>query len=293
MRKTFMLNSFERRIFVLKLVASITELTRTHFFLHNAHLKGELQMNSWTELGTELENALRLKTKIIAYRKLDRPDELDTIKNVIRLDRFFTFCQVPFMVRVNGITVGITKDDKIQHRCSRLFGLRQATEKSMNAEAAMLSTTWFRSPEEALQQQNDYYRIPVGEAIVLAPLIKQKFEPEVVLMYGNPAQTMMVLCALQKIKYERFSFSFIGEGACTDSLAQCYVTGKPAVSIPCYGERSMGGVADDEMAIALPAGELERTISGLKELAKIGFKYPINSIGPWLDPTPLLSGIYK
>ncbi len=250
-------------------------------------------MDNWVELGTELENTLHLKTKIIAYRRLEKAEELDTIKNVVRLDRFFTFCQVPFMVRVNGITVGITKEDKIQDRCSRIFGLRHASEKSMNAEAAMLSTTWFGSPEEALQQQNDYYRISVGGAIVLAPVTKQKFEPEALLIYGNPAQIMMVLCGLQKIKYERFSFSFIGEGACSDSLAQCYLTGKPAVSIPCYGERSMGGVSDDEMAIALPTSEVERTISGLKKLAQIGFKYPINSIGPWLDPTPLLSGIYR
>jgi uncharacterized protein (DUF169 family) len=249
-------------------------------------------MPNWTELGMELENALRLKTKIIAYRRLEKADDLGSIKNVIRLDRFFTLCQVPFMVRVNGVTVGITKEDKIQDRCSRLFGLRHASEKSMNAEAAMLSTTWFRSPEEALEQQNDYYRVPVGGAIVLAPLVRQKFEPEVILIYGNPAQIMMVMCGLQKIKYEYFSFSFIGEGACTDSLARCYVTGKPSLSIPCYGERSMGSVSDDEIAIALPPGELERTVAGLKELAKIGFKYPINSIGPWLDPTPLLSGIY-
>jgi len=249
-------------------------------------------MPNWTELGAELENTLRLRTKIIAYRRLEKAEELDTIKNVIRLDRFFTFCQVPFMVRINGITVGITKENKIQDRCSRIFGLRHASEKSMNAEAAMLSKTWFGSPEEALQQQGDYYRVPVGGAIVVAPLTKQKFEPEVLLVYGNPAQIMMIMCGLQKIKYERFSFSFIGEGACSDSLAQCHVTGKPAVSIPCYGERSMGGVADDEIIIALPPGELEKTISGLKELAKIGFKYPINSIGPWLDPTPLLSGIY-
>lgn len=249
-------------------------------------------MHNSAELGTELENMLRLKTKVIAYRRLETAEDLSSIKNVIRLDRFFTFCQVPFMVRVNGITVGITKEDQLQGRCSRLFGLRHASEKSMNAEAAMLSTTWFGSPAEALRQQNDYYRIPVGGAIVLAPLTKQKFEPEVLLVYGNPAQIMMILCGLQKVKYERFSFSFIGEGACTDSLAQCYVTGKPSVSIPCYGERSMGGVSDDEMAIALPPTELERALSGLKQLAKIGFKYPINSIGPLLDPTPLLGGIY-
>jgi uncharacterized protein (DUF169 family) len=249
-------------------------------------------MHNWAELGTELENTLRLKTKIIAYRRLEKAEELDTIKNVVRIDHFFTFCQIPFMVRVNGITVGITKDDKVNPRCTRLFGLRPATEKSMNAEAAMLSTTWFRSPEEGLQQQRDYYRIPVGGAIVLAPLTKQKFEPEVLLVYGNPAQIMMLMCGLQKMKYERFSFSFIGEGACSDSLAQCYITGKPALSIPCYGERAIGGVSDDEVVIALPPGELERAISGLKELQKIGFRYPISFIGPLLDPTPMLTGIY-
>jgi uncharacterized protein (DUF169 family) len=250
-------------------------------------------MSNWTELGTELENTLRLKTKIIAYRKLDKAEDLNNIKNVIRLDRFFTFCQIPFMIRVNGLTVGVTKDDKVNPRCSRLFGLRPATEKSMDAEAGMLSKTWFHSPEQALEQQGDYYRIPVGGATILAPLTKNKFEPEVLLIYGNPAQIMMVMCGLQKIKYEKFSFNFIGEGACSDSLSQCYITGKPSVSIPCYGERSMGGVSDDEIIIALPPETLEKAITGLKELQKIGFKYPIGSTGPFLDPTPLLSGVYS
>lgn len=250
-------------------------------------------MPDWTELGEELENTLRLKTKIIAYRKLEKAEELDTVKNVIRLDRFFVFCQVPFIVRINGFTVGITKEDKINPRCSRLFGLRSASEKSMNAEAGMLSKTWFNSPEQALEQQGDYYRIPVGGAIILAPLTKNKFEPEVLLIYGNPAQIMMVMCGLQKVKYEKFSFNFIGEGACSDSLSQCYITGEPSVSIPCYGERSMGGVSDDEMIIALPPETLEKAITGLKELKKIGFKYPINSIGPWFDPSPLLGNVYS
>jgi uncharacterized protein (DUF169 family) len=249
-------------------------------------------MTNWAELGTELENTLRLKSKIIACQMLNKAEELDNFKNVVRIERFFTFCQVPFMVRVNGFTVGITKSDKMNPRCSRLFGLRPATEESKGAEANMLSKTWFRSPDQALEQQNDYYRIPVGGAIILSPLIKEKFEPEVLLIYGNPAQIMMVMCGLQKEKYEKFSFNFIGEGSCSDSLSQCYVTGKPALSIPCYGERSMGGVSDDEMIIALPPDTLEKAINGLKKLKKVGFKYPIGSIGPFLDPTPLLSSIY-
>jgi uncharacterized protein (DUF169 family) len=249
-------------------------------------------MKNLAQQGKELENVLRLKTKIIAYRRLEKASELEAITDVRRIDHYFSFCQVPFLVRVNGWTLGITKDDKVNDRCSRLFGLKPATEKSMNAEATMLSTTWFRSPEEALIQQKESYRIPSGEAIVLAPLTKEKFEPDTLLIYGNPAQIMMIMCSLQKDKYERFWFSFIGEGSCSDSLAQCYVTGKPAVSIPCYGERAMGSVADDEIAIALPPADLERVITGLQNLSKVGFNYPISVVGPELDPAPVLTGIY-
>jgi len=253
-------------------------------------------MGKWADLGTELENTLRLKTKVIAYRKLERSQDLDQIPGVRRIDRQITFCQVPFMARVAGLTIGITKDDSMGARCRRFCGLHEATESEMFQEAALLSTTWFHSPEDALEQQLDYPEMPAGEAIVLAPLIEEKFEPDVIMVYGNPAQIMMLLCGLQKRKYERFWFSFIGEGACSDSLARCYVTGKPALSIACYGERAIGDVADDEILVALPPGELERAVLGLKELAdttKRGpLRYPIRFIGAEHDPSLPLAELY-
>lgn len=249
-------------------------------------------MAIWAEMTENFKNLLRLRTEPVAFRRLEKAEDLDKIPNVIRVKRGFSYCQVPFLVRVMGQTVGITKEDPIGNRCTRLHGLRPATEKSMQNEAAMLSTTWFASPEEALKQQHETPRVPVGEAIVVAPLAKEKFEPEVVSIYANPAQVMMILCGLQKEKYERFQFFFIGEGACADSLAQCYASGKPAVAIPCYGERTMGQVADDEIVVALPPGELGRAVSGMKKLAKIGFKYPIPFIGGLADPTPILSQFY-
>jgi len=249
-------------------------------------------MANWTERSEDLKGLLKLRTEPIAFRRLERAEELDRIRNVVRVKRGFTFCQVPFLVRVLGQTVGIKKEDPIGDRCTRLHGLRAATEKSMQREAAMLSTTWFASPEEALEQQLETPRLPVGEAVVVAPLAKEKFEPEVVLIYGNPAQIMLILCGMQKEKYERFQFSFIGEGACADSLAQCYVSGRPALAIPCYGERAMGQVADDEIVIALPPADLNRAVSGMKTLAKIGFRYPIAFIGGLADPGPVLAQFY-
>jgi uncharacterized protein (DUF169 family) len=247
---------------------------------------------SWAEISSELVNSLRLRTDPIAFRRLEKAEDLDKVQNVQRIPHLFTLCQAVFLVRVQKLTVGVTKQDKMNVRCMRLHGVRHASEKSMQAEAQMFSTTWFASPEEAYQQQVDSPRVPVAEAIIMAPLAKDKIEPEVVLLFGNPAQVMMLLCGLQKEKYERFDFHFIGEGACADSLGECYRTGKPQLSIPCYGERSMGQVADDEISLALPPAEINRALAGIKKLAKIGFKYPIGFIGAQADLEPILSQVY-
>jgi uncharacterized protein (DUF169 family) len=247
---------------------------------------------SWSELSKELVSTLRLKTDPIAFSRLEKAADLEKIRNVQHIPRLFNFCQAQFLVRVERMTIGITKEDQMNQRCMRLHGVRHASEKAMQYEAEMLSTTWFANPVEGLQQQKDSPRVPVAEAIIMAPLDKEKFEPEVVLVYGNPAQLMMLMCGLQKEKYERFTFYFIGEGACADSLGECYRTGKPQLSIPCFGERSMGEVADDEISIVLPPAEIPRALAGLKKLAKIGFKYPISHIGARAELEPIMKQIY-
>jgi uncharacterized protein (DUF169 family) len=148
------------------------------------------------------------------------------------------------------------------------------------------------SPEEAMKQQQDYPVVPPGQAIVAGPLAKATFEPDMIMVFGNPAQVMMLLCGMQKVRYEMFDFTFLGEGACMDSFGRYYTTGKTSVAIPCYGERALGQVADDEIVIALPPQELDRAIEGLEILANSGFGYPISVIGGFTDPHPFLAQVY-
>lgn len=249
-------------------------------------------MTEWREITRELEGLLKLKTFPIAYKKLDDAAEMENIPKVRRLDRFYTFCQLPGLVRSRGWTVGITADDNINSRCARLHGLDEATEESMAQESATLSTTWFKDPEQAMEQQKLYPRIPKGEAVVMAPLASGKFDPDVVLIYGNPAQLMMALCGLQKIQFERYEFFFIGEGACADSLGQCYTTGKPALALPCFGERRFGEVLDEELVLALPPAMVQTAIDGLKKLSAVGLRMPIPMHGAEHDPSPALGRAY-
>jgi len=253
--------------------------------------KKETSVVDWAGLTREMECLLRLGTKPVAYKRLEKVAELEKIPEVMRLNRRASFCQVPALVRRGGWTVGVTKDD-FGERCARIHGLAPTTEKQVSWEAKAFATTWFAAVDEARKQMAEYPLVPPGEALVLAPLAAGKFDPDVILIYGNPAQMMLLMNGLQFKDYERFQFFFIGEGACADGLAQCYTTGKPALAIPCMGERAFGTVTEDELVMALPPGIMAKAVEGLQALRDRGIGYPIMYLGPLCDPSVILTHIY-
>jgi len=249
-------------------------------------------MSRWAERSEALKTRLKLRTEPIAFRRLADAAELKGIEGVIRWSQGCVFCQIPYMARVAKLTVAVTSEDELNHRCKRVHGLVESLDEDVEEECRRLSRTWMPSPEEAMRQQRYYPVVPPGQAIVAGPLGRAAFEPDMVMVFGNPAQIMMLLCGMQKVRYERFDFTFIGEGACMDSFGRYYATGKTSVAIPCYGERALGQVADDEIVVALPPEELDRVIEGLDTLAKSGFGYPISVIGGFTDPNPFLAQVY-
>jgi uncharacterized protein (DUF169 family) len=254
-------------------------------------VKKEASAIDWAGLSHDMEWLLRLKASPVAYKRLEKLEGLDRIPEVMRLDRRASFCQVPAMVRTMGLTVAATRDN-FGERCARINGLAPTTEKEVTWEAEGFANTWFANVEEARKQMGEYPLVPPGEAVVVSPLASSKFDPDVILVYGNPAQMMLLMNGLQFKDYERFQFFFIGEGSCADGLAQCYTTGKPALAIPCMGERAFGAVTEDEMVMALPPGMMPKAVEGLKALKSRGIGYPIMYLGPLCDPSPILMQIY-
>ncbi|MFC1863905.1 dephospho-CoA kinase, partial [Thermodesulfobacteriota bacterium] len=115
------------------------------------------------------------------------------------------------------------------------------------------------------------------------PLVYNPFEPDIALIYGNPAQIMFLINALQFEDYEVMNFSCVGESSCSDAIGRCYLTGKPSVTIPCYGERRYGHARDEDLVIAIPCEMMEKTLYGLECLYQRGIRYPISYAGAELD----------
>jgi uncharacterized protein (DUF169 family) len=222
--------------------------------------KKEAPLVDWAKLTQEMECLLRLKTSPVAYKRLEKVKELEKIPGVMRLNRKASFCQAPALARMGGMTVALTRDN-LGERCARINGLAPTTEKEVAWEANSFAKTWFANVKEARKQMAAYPLVPPGEAIVVAPLGSVKFAPDVILIYGNPAQMMLLMNGLQFKDYERFQFFFIA-------------------------------VTEDEMVMALPPGMMAKAVKGLQALRKRGAGYPIMYLGPLCDPSVILTQIY-
>jgi uncharacterized protein (DUF169 family) len=129
------------------------------------------------------------------------------------------------------------------------------------------------------------------EAIVLAPLEKASFEPETVLIYGNPAQVMRLAQAWSYTTGERLSGEFGGKLECDEYLIAPFKMQRPRVVIPGNGERIFAATQDDEMAFAIPGKYFLELTKGLKEVGRtIGARYPVT---PYQNFQPEFPKAYK
>jgi dephospho-CoA kinase len=239
----------------------------------------------WGKLVRRMELLMRLKSFPVAFKLLEKKEALAEVPLLRRMNHKVTLCQLITIVRTYDWTVGADLDDFISPMCPSIIGLTALPE--VVRDGTFRSIVWTKTREDGRKFENSIPRLPAGkyQAAALAPLVYNPFDPDIVLIYGNPAQMILLINALQFEDYEVMEFYCVGESSCSDVIARCYLRGKPSLSIPCYGERRYGHAQDDELVMALPAGMMEKALRGLEALYKRGIRYPISHAGAELDVT--------
>ena len=252
----------------------------------------ETSMN-WEKLVRRMEVLMRLKSFPVAFKMLEKKEMLDDVLFVRRPSGKVSMCQLITQVRNFDWTVGADLEDFMGPMCPSIIGLTDLPEEPF-LDGTFRSIVWTRNREEGKKYENAIPRLPTGkyEAVVMAPLVYNPFEPDIVLIYANPAQMMLLINALQFEEYEVMQFFCVGETSCSDAIARCYLTNKPAMTIPCYGERRYGHAQDEDMVMALPPGQMEKALRGLEALYRRGIRYPISYAGAEKDLTANYPGSY-
>ena len=246
----------------------------------------------WEKLIRRMEQLLRLKSFPVAFKMLEKKEELEKIPFMRRTSNKSTLCQLITLVRNFDWTVGADLDDFLFSACPSILGLTDVPEIAKNG--TFRSIVWVKTKKDGKKYEASIPRLPMGkyEAVVMAPLVYKPFEPDIVLIYANPAQMMLLINALQFEDYEVMQFFCVGESSCSDAIARCYNTGKPSLTIPCYGERRYGHAQDEDLVMAIPRNMMEKALYGLEVLYRRGVRYPISFAGAEGDVAPMFPASY-
>jgi len=240
----------------------------------------------WTQIVRRVEQLMRLRSFPVAFKMLEDEKDLEEIPFLRRLEgKKITMCQLLNLVRNFDWTVGATKEDFVSETCGSIIGLCDVSP--IYKDGTFRSIVWVKTKEEGKKYEASIPRLPLGKykAVAMAPLVYNPFEPDIILIYANPAQMMLLINSLQFERYEVMEFYCVGESSCSDAIARCYLTSKPSLTIPCYGERRYGHAQDDELVIALRPDDLKRGLRGLEALYRKGIRYPISFAGAQEDLT--------
>jgi dephospho-CoA kinase len=239
----------------------------------------------WEKLVRRMELLLRLKSFPVAFKMLESKADLENIPFMRRAKEPTTLCQLITRVRNFDWTVGAEAGDFVGPVCPSIIGLSDTPE--LVKDGTFRSIVWVRTKAEGKKFEESIHRLPLGKykAVVMAPLVYNPFEPDIVLIYANPAQMILLINSLQFEDYEVMQFYCVGESSCSDAIARCYLTRKPSLAIPCYGERRYGHAQDEDLLMALPKESMEKALRGLEALYRRGIRYPISYAGAERDLT--------
>lgn len=228
----------------------------------------------------ELKGALRLRTEPLGVAFLPEGEALPEKSR--RPSQVFgkrvTICQGVTMARVYGWAVGLTAEDLICVPGMLAFGLAPEPDPVGELLGLVCEVGFHRSEAGARREVESLSRLAPGElgAIYLAPLERLAREPDVVVVYGNPAQMTRLLQGASFATGARAQGDFGGKIECTSYLIAPLKTGQVRVSLPGAGDRIFSMTQDDELVVSFPARLLEGILTGLKEAGKkIGARYPI------------------
>jgi dephospho-CoA kinase len=237
----------------------------------------------WKKPVRRLERLMRLKSFPVAFKLFEDKKSLSSVPFIRRMSNKSTLCQLTNLVRNFDWTVGADLDDFMSVMCASIIGLTDIPDYMR--DGTFRSIVWTKSRADGKKFENAIPRLPAGkyEAVAMAPLAYNPFDPDIVLIYANPAQIMLLINSLQFENYEVMQFYCVGETSCSDAIARCYLNRKPALSIPCYGERRYGHAQDDELVMAIPVEMMDKALNGMEALYKRGIRYPISYAGAETD----------
>lgn len=224
-------------------------------------------------IGNALEEILRPKTYPLAVRLVK--DESEFPEKTRRPEQKIAICQALAISRRFGWTMGITGEDCGCPGASLIYGWTGGVDESSLAQFFQMAG--YASDETAatnIVDNLDHLEQGKFGGLVISPLSRTKIVPEVILVYGNPAQIMRLMQGAMYKEGNKLKNELAGVfSSCASGIIRTRNIGKCQVAILGNGDRVFAGAHDDEMLFSIPAVKADDILLGMR--AQRFAKYPI------------------
>lgn len=218
-------------------------------------------MNSQAEkLSSALACYIRPLTYPIAFKFLKNEPFPMTVRRPVSFGNGLTLCQGYSIVRKYGWVLGFEMEDCTCAPQLSYFGAIPYTEKQR--KGGIIYPIYTKTPEGGQNCEALLPRLPEGmyDRIILAPLNKADFEPDLFIIYVNPGQAARLIQGAVYCNGEPIATLSAGRGACVSETVVPYLAKGYSCTIPGGGEKMFALTGDEEMVFSLHASKIDELV---------------------------------
>ncbi|MCG3184419.1 MAG: hypothetical protein ICCCNLDF_02539 [Planctomycetes bacterium] len=230
-----------------------------------------------TSLNEAIERHIRPNTFPLGIKMVAREEDIPEKAKRPGRDMHFdsALCQGMGIARHYGWTIAVSRKDISCPIGATLFGFQPKVEHFTGGHCCAGMYTKDAAAGAKTEAAAPCFDFGQYFAMVSGPLNRIDFEPDVVLVFGNPAQVMRLVTGALWESGGYIHSRFSGRTDCADEVIETMKTGKPQVILPCYGDRIFAQTQDHEMAFSFPYAFAQMLVDGLEGTHKGGVRYPI------------------
>ncbi len=225
-----------------------------------------------------LRDMLLLRYEPIAVKMIE--DEADVPENAVNpkrdLGRHMCLCQAYGLTRRNKKTVYM---DKASEWCWCPMVCMGYVESDPGTPSFNLLSRFIGIADKDAAEKffAEFPKLPHGKykGLVTAPLCSCPFEPDLVLIYANPAQTRMMIGGIKQQTGKLVETKLDIIDSCAYSTVTPFLTGQYRVTFPDPGEYERALSDEDEVILSVPKERQDELLTGLRNNNNHGLGYTL------------------